>query len=76
MTTLEMCVFLADAIEPNRRDYPGLTEMRALSQSDLSGAVLLSMQRTQEYVLSRGLHFCTRTEEAIQDLIFRRQQHE
>lgn len=76
MTTLEMCVFLADAIEPNRRDYPGLTEMRALSQSDLSGAVLLSMQRTQEYVLSRGLHFCVRTEEAMQDLIFRRQQHE
>ena len=76
MTTLEMCVFLADAIEPNRRDYPGLTEMRALSQSDLSGAMLLSMQRTQEYVLSRGLHFCVRTEEAMQDLIFRRQQHE
>lgn len=75
MTTLEMCVFLADAIEPTRRDYPGLKEMRALSQSDLSGAVLLSMQRTQEYVLSRGLHFCSRTEKAMQD-IMRRLHHE
>lgn len=76
MTTLEMCVFLADVIEPNRRDYPGLKDMRTHSLSDLGGAVLMSMQRTQEYVLSRGLHFCARTEEAIQDLIFRRQQHE
>ena len=76
MTVLEMCVFLADAIEPNRRDYPGLEEMRRLSQRDLSSAVLLSMQRTQEYVLSRGLHFCSRTEKAMQDLIFRRLNHE
>ncbi len=76
MTILEMCVFLADAIEPTRRDYPGLSDMRALSQSDLSGAVLLSMQRTQEYVLSRGLHFCSRTEKAMQDIIFRRLKHE
>lgn len=75
MTPLEMCVFLADAIEPTRRDYPGLKEMRALSTSNLSGAVLLSMQRTQEYVLSRGLHFCSRTEKAMQD-IMRRLQHE
>ena len=45
-----------------------------LSLEDIQ--VLLSMQRTQEYVLSRGLHFCVRTEEAMQDLIFRRQQHE
>lgn len=74
MTTLEMCVFLADAIEPTRRDYPGLKDMRALSLHDLSGAVLMSMQRTQEYVLSRGLHFCARTEKAMQDIIFRRLQ--
>lgn len=76
MTVLEMCVFLADAIEPTRYDYPGLNDMRALSQSDLSGAVLLSMQCTQEYVLSRGLHFCSRTEKAMQDIIFRRLKHE
>lgn len=76
MTALEMAVFLADAIEPGRRDYPGLWEMRRMSDTDLSGAVLLSMQRTQEYVLSRGLHFCTRTQEAMQDIIFRRLSNE
>ncbi|MBR5231306.1 MAG: bis(5'-nucleosyl)-tetraphosphatase (symmetrical) YqeK [Clostridia bacterium] len=76
MTVLEMAVFLADAIEPGRRDYPGLEEMRKLSSVDLPGAVLLSMQRTQEYVLSRGMHFCTRTQEAMQDIVFRRKNHE
>lgn len=75
MSALDLCVFLADAIEPNRRDYPGLEDMRALSKNDLSRAVLLSMQRTQEYVLSRGLHFCSRTEKAMQDII-RRLHHE
>jgi len=72
MTVLDMCVFLADAIESGRKPYPGLEEMRALSKTDLSGAVLLSMQRTQEYVLSRGFHFCPQTQEAMQDLIIRR----
>lgn len=69
MTTLDMCVFLADAIEPGRRPYPGLEDMRSLSEKNLPAAVLLSMQRTREYVLSRGYHFCSDTEQAMQDII-------
>ncbi len=68
MTALDMIIYLADVIEPSRRNFPGLEEIRTLAQTDLSGAVLLSMQRTRTYVLSRGLHFCTQTEAAMREL--------
>ncbi len=68
MSTLDQVLFIADAIEPNRRDYPGLSEMRALAAHNLKGAVLLSMQRTREYVLSQGHRFCPLTESAMLDL--------
>ena len=68
MTVLEQVIYLADAIEPTRRDYPGLAQIRALAQTDLSAAVLLSMQRTREYVLSQGHAFCPQTELAMQSL--------
>ena len=68
MRTLDKVLFIADAIEPNRADYPGLSEMRRLAKTDLDAAVLLSMRRTKEYVLSRGLRFCSQTETAIRDL--------
>ena len=69
MSTLDKVLFIADAIEPNRRDYPGLAEMRALAPDDLDAAVLCSMRRTREYVLSRGDHFCSHTERAMQYLL-------
>ena len=68
MSMLDKILFIADAIEPNRADYPGLAEIRALSASDLDEAVLLSMRRTREYVLERGLHFCSRTDAAAKYL--------
>ena len=68
MTSLDKVLFIADAIEPNRADYPGLAQMRQLAKTDLDAAVLLSMRRTKEYVLSRGLRFCSQTETAIHDL--------
>ena len=68
MDTLDKVLFIADAIEPNRADYPGLREIRELVWTDLDAAVLMSMRRTQEYVLSRGQHLCSQTETAIQDI--------
>ena len=77
MTALDKVLFLADAIEPSRADYPGLREIRVLARTDLDAAVLMSMRRTQEYVLSRGLPLCSQTELAIQDLTSkRRNEHE
>ena len=68
MSKLEKILFIADAIEPNRRPYPGLEELRQLVQTDLDAAVLASMRRTREYVLSKGGRFCTITEAAMQEL--------
>lgn len=68
MTALDMVIYLADVIEPGRRPFPGLEEIRTLAQTSLPAAVLLSMQRTRAYVLSRGLHFCAQTEAAMREL--------
>ena len=68
MSLLDKVLFIADAIEPGRQDYPGLAEMRRLARTDLTAAVLLSMRRTRDYVLARGLHFCRDTELAMADL--------
>ena len=54
MTRLEMIVYLADKTEPDREDYPGLYEIRRLSETDLHGAVLLSLEKTAGYVKERG----------------------
>lgn len=68
MSTLDEVIFLADAIEPNRRPYPGLNTLRALAGRDLDAAVLHAMRRTREYVLSQKRHFSALTEQAMHDL--------
>ena len=68
MSRLDMIVFIADAIEPNREPYPGLENLRTLARSDLAAAVLASMHSTRDYVLSRGYPFCSVTESAMRSL--------
>ncbi len=68
MSRLELCVYVADAIEPSRRDYPGLEAIRALSLRDLRAAALSSMLRTREYVLRSGKEYFADTLAAINDL--------
>ncbi len=75
MSKLEKILFIADAIEPNRRPYPGLEELRQLVQTDLDAAVLASMRRTREYVLSKGGRFCTITEAAMQELVAQKEEN-
>lgn len=65
MSRLAMCVCLADSIEPLREDYPGLKESRILSETSLERALLFSLERTSEYVLSRGQFLHPRTLETI-----------
>lgn len=50
MQPLDMVVFVADKIEPSRRDYPALAELRALAEYDLAAAVRCSLASTQEYI--------------------------
>ena len=57
MTPLDLVVFVADAIEPNREDYPGLSEIRRLSEQSLALAALESLRRTVEFVTAQGRVF-------------------
>ncbi len=66
MTQLEEIVYLADSIEPNRRPFPGLEEIRALAREDLDKAVLACTQRTTEYVVMRGYPLNRRSNDLIQ----------
>ena len=65
MGALEMCVFVADATEPGRKDYPGLKRLRKLSFESLPQAVYLSLLETKAYVLSQGKAFNPLSEETI-----------
>jgi nicotinate-nucleotide adenylyltransferase len=76
MTQLEEIVYLADSIEPNRRPFPGLEEIRALAREDLDKAVLACAQRTKEYVVMRGYPLNRRSNDLIQWLLFDRNETE
>lgn len=50
MTSLEMVICLADAIEPNR-NYEGVDEIRGVAKSDLRRALAMSFDSTIRYLL-------------------------
>ena len=54
MTPMDMAVYLADKIEPERRDYPTLERVRVLAQLSLERAMLTSMEGTRDYVRKAG----------------------
>lgn len=54
MLPLDMIVFLSDKIEPSRRSYPALEEVRTLAQTDLAQALAYSLESTLDYVRSQG----------------------
>ncbi|HNW86486.1 MAG TPA: nicotinate-nucleotide adenylyltransferase [Candidatus Limiplasma sp.] len=53
MLPTDMALFLADKIEPSRRNYPALEQVRKLADRSLVAATLSSMRSTQQYVLTR-----------------------
>lgn len=55
MTRLEKIIYLADFVEPNRPNYPGLSELRAEAFRDLDRAVRMAAESTMRYVRARGL---------------------
>ena len=50
MTLLEKIIFTADYIEPNRRQIPGLDEIRSVVYQDLDRAVYLILHNTLAYL--------------------------
>ncbi len=54
MSDLEKVLFLADIIEPNRRDFEGLYELRDLCYKDLDEAMLYGLTLSIENVERKG----------------------
>ncbi len=68
MSPLELCLFVADAAEAGRSDYPGLSSIRLAMWDDLRRAALISLTGTQDYVLASGQVYSQDTRLAIEDL--------
>ncbi len=54
MLPLDLIVYLADKIEPSRRPYPALDELRELAKTNLIAAVRRSLDSTLEFVKSQN----------------------
>lgn len=63
MSVLEKVIFIADAIEPNRK-YPGVDNLRQLAKEDLDRACLASLENTIKFVESKGEYLDPDTLEA------------
>ena len=50
MSVLEKIVYIADYIEPNRKQEPNLPEIRRLAFQDLDKALLRILEDTLEYL--------------------------
>jgi predicted HD superfamily hydrolase involved in NAD metabolism len=54
MSMLDKIIFLADYIEPNR-NFPGIGEVRQAAFLDINSAMMLSLDRTLKYIVSKGV---------------------
>ena len=54
MTALEKIIYLADMIEPNRKPYPGLEELRKLCWLDLDQAMHAALASSLAHVQAQG----------------------
>ena len=54
MTSLEKIIYLADMIEPHRKTYPGLEELREACLTDLNEALRMALRMSLEHVRQQG----------------------
>lgn len=54
MSMLEKIIFIADLIEEGR-NFNGVEELRKLAFKDINKAIIMSCEKTIEYVISKGL---------------------
>lgn len=64
MNPLEMIIYVADYMEPNR-DFPGVEELRKLAFSDLRGALKLGLEMTLEHLKDQGSEVSPQSREAL-----------
>ena len=65
MTMLEKIVWLADYTEETR-DFPGVEDVRDLTETDLDRAMALALEMTLRYILERGETPCPVTQRAME----------
>lgn len=68
MSTLDKIIYMADMIEPGRKNYPGLDEIRTLAQTDLDAALLEALKQSEAYVLEKRQQLHPDTQAAYQAL--------
>lgn len=73
MTVLDLCVWLADLIEPGR-DFPGVSEIRELAEYDIFSAVLKGIDVTIIHLISQGKMIHPAMIDARNDILHRIQQ--
>lgn len=66
MTDLEKILYLADIIEPNRKPFDGIEELRSLCRSNLDCAMLYALERSIEYIQHRHKKLHSQTLQAQQ----------
>lgn len=72
MTPLDKIVYFADMIEPTRREYPGLAELRRLSrEASLDEMTLAGLTRSIAFVLEKGQMIHPGTVRARNELLVR-----
>ena len=54
MTPLDKIIYLADMIEPNRKPFDGLQQLRELRMTDLDAAMHSALRMSLEYVRKQG----------------------
>lgn len=69
MTKLEKIIYLADYIEP-LRNFPGVLELREKAYRDLDEAMLMSLENTIKYIISKNELMHLNTIRARNYLIF------
>ena len=63
MSTLDKILYIADYIEPGRKDAPRLEEMRRLAFEDLDECLYLILEDTLSYLQTRDIEIDPMTEE-------------
>lgn len=67
MTELDKVIYLADMIEPGRKPYPGLEEIRALCQTDLDAAMRAALGQSIAHIRAKGQEPHPDTQAALDD---------
>lgn len=68
MNDLDKIIYLADMIEPNRKPYPGLEELRAQCMENLDEAMRTALRQSQAYVQERNQQLHPDTQAALDAL--------